>query len=86
MATTWSEENIGSSSFTKENLGASTWTEENATVERWIPEGPEIYLATEGERALIMSEGELEFLMYSRLGSWIEDVLNSASWTKLNVE
>lgn len=86
MGTIWTQENIGSASFVKEDIPSSAWTEESATVERWIPEGPEIFLATEGERAYIMSEGELEFLMYSRLGSWIEDVINSATWNKISIE
>lgn len=61
------------------------WSEQSIEDNSWDPFGYLLYLATEsGER--LLSEGELEYLMYSTPGAWIEVNINTSTWIKETID
>lgn len=82
----WTKENITTDSWTEESISTDSWTEETINSTNFSPEGVLIYLATEGYRERLMSEGELEYLMYSRRNNWGDDEISTDVWTKVDIE
>ena len=54
----WTKEDITTDSWTEESIATDSWTEESISNTSFSPEGVLIYLATEGARERLMSEGE----------------------------
>lgn len=82
----WTKEDITTDSWEESNIETSSWGEETIAGTSFSPEGVLIYLATEGSRERLMSEGELEYLMYSKRNSWGEISISDDTWSKVNIE
>lgn len=61
----------------------TTWNEEADTESDYNPFGTTIYLATEGYKERLMSEGLLEFLMYAIPGTFTKEGDVNTTYTKV---
>jgi hypothetical protein len=52
----------------------------------WDPFGPLLYLATEGYRERLMTEGELDYIVVAKPGIWVEVEIESNLWTKETID
>jgi hypothetical protein len=84
--TSWTKVTDESSSYTKETDQSTSYTPVADQSSVWGMTGGLIYLATEGSRDLIMSEGELDYLVYSKGVdgiTWTDVSDQSTAWNKV---
>lgn len=85
--TSWTKEIDSTSSYTKEDDQVTTYSGESDQLSPWSAYGGLIYLATEGLRERIMSEGNLDYLVYSKGVegiTWNGEADQSSVWTKVS--
>ena len=110
MATTWTEENLGSGSWKDATPGQdlvqedgdyiaqedgssllglegieTDWGEVSLDDSTWNYEGVLIYLATEGKRERLLTEGDTYYIVIRQPGEWSEENLGTAIWTEVSI-